>query len=160
MASDRHTFLTSNMAAWPVLLLRVYAGLVFALHGWDKVRRGDGFADGLTGFLQSHADQAYVFYWAFVESAVLPQAALFAGLVAWGELLMGLALILGVATRFAALGGVFLMLNFWFAKGASFFSATNYDAVWLMIFIVLAFTPAGQIAGLDRALARRLALFS
>jgi len=159
MAYDRHTFVTSNMAAWPVLLLRIYAGLLFAIHGWGKVGRGDGFAEGMTGFLQSHQEDAFGFYWSFVETAVLPQAPLFAGLVAWGELLMGIALIFGFATRYAALGGIFLMLNFWFAKGASFLTATNYDAVWLMIFLVLAFTPAGQIGGLDRILSRRLALF-
>lgn len=159
MASDRHTFVTSNMAAWPVLFLRIYAGVLFAIHGWGKVSRGDGFVEGMTGFLQSNQEQAYAFYWSFVESAVLPQASLFAGLVAWGELVMGIALILGFATRYAALGGMFLMANFWFMKGESFFTATNYDAVWLMIFLVLAFTPAGQIGGVDRVLSRRLALF-
>ena len=159
MASDRHTFATASMAAWPVLLLRLYAGGLFANHGRDKVARGDAFADGMTQFLQSHQEQAFPFYWSFVESAVLPQASLFAGLVAWGELAMGVALILGLATRYAALGGMFLMLNFWFVKGASFFSASNYDVVWLMIFMILAFTPAGQFAGLDRPLSRRSALF-
>ena len=159
MANDRHTFATAGMTAWPVLLLRVYAGVVFAIHGWGKVGRGEDFVAGMTGFLQSNQEQAFAFYWSFIETAVLPQASLFASLVAWGELLLGIALVLGFATRYAALGGVFLMLNFWFVKGASFFTATNYDAVWLMIFVVLAFTPAGQIAGLDRQLSRRSALF-
>jgi hypothetical protein len=53
---------------------------------------------------------------------------------------------------------MFLVLNFWFVKGASFLTATNYDAVWLMIFLVLAFLPAGQIWGLDRRLSYRLGI--
>ena len=65
---------------------------------------------------------------------------------------------LGLATRYAAVGGLFLMLNFWFAKGASFLTATNYDVAWLMIFMVLAFVPAGQVLGLDRRLSYRIAL--
>ena len=91
------------------------------------------------------------------------------GLPGWfmrviGVLKISLAalLIVGVwvpeITRYAALGGMFLMLNFWFAKGASFMTASNYDAVWFMIFMVLACTPAGQIWGLDRRLSYRIGL--
>jgi thiosulfate dehydrogenase [quinone] large subunit len=112
----------------------------------------------MIGFLESNADKAYDFYWPLVEQFVLPNKDLFAMLVGWGELLLGVALFLGFATRYAALGGMFLMLNFWFAKGASFMTASNYDAVWFMIFMVLACTPAGQIWGLDRRLSYRIGL--
>ena len=95
------------------------------------------------------------FYQGFAESFVLPNQALFAFLVGWGELFLGLALIAGIATRYAAWGGAFLMVNFWFAKGLPFFNATNYDIVWLMIFIVLALLPAGHVAGVDGRLSER-----
>lgn len=159
MANEKQTLATANMAAWPLLLLRVYAGVLFVIHGWSKINREDGFADGMTQFLESNADKAYDFYWPLVEQFVLPNAEAFAALVGWGELAMGIALVLGLLTRLAAIGGAFLMLNFWFVKGASFLSATNYDVVWLMIFIVLSFTSAGQIGGLDRGLSFRWKIF-
>ena len=158
MTTNRESFATANMTAWPIFLLRIYAGVLFAIHGWGKVSREGGFGEGMTGFLQSNADKAYDFYWPLVEQFILPNTDLFASLVGWGELLLGVALFLGLATRYAALGGMFLMLNFWFVKGASFMTATNYDAVWLMIFMVLAFTPAGQIWGLDRRFSYRLGI--
>jgi thiosulfate dehydrogenase [quinone] large subunit len=158
MTTTRESFVSANMAAWPIFLLRIYAGVIFAIHGWGKVSREGGFGDGMVGFLQSNAEKAYDFYWPLVEQFVLPNKDLVASLIGWGELLLGVALVLGLATRFAALGGMFLMLNFWFVKGATFLTATNYDAVWLMIFLVLAFLPAGQIWGLDRRLSYRLGI--
>ena len=112
----------------------------------------------MVGFLQSNAEKAYDFYWPLIEQFVLPNKDLVASLVGWGELSLGVALVLGLASRFAAFGGMFLMLNFWFVKGASFWTATNYDAVWLMIFMVLAFTPSGQIWGLDRRFSYRVGI--
>jgi len=158
MTATRESFATANMAAWPIFLLRIYAGVLFAIHGWGKVSREGGFGDGMVGFLQSNAEKAYDFYWPLVEQFVLPNKDLVASLVGWGELSLGVALVLGLASRFAALGGMFLMLNFWFVKGASFWTATNYDAVWLMIFMVLAFTPSGQVWGLDRRFSYRVGI--
>jgi thiosulfate dehydrogenase [quinone] large subunit len=86
----------------------------------------------------------------------LPGKELFAVLVAWGELAIGLALILGLATRYAAFVGAFMVLNFWFAKGLGVFAGANHDVVWCVILIVLGLIPAGKIAGLDDGLSDRL----
>ena len=86
---------------------------------------------------------------------VLPNAELFAALVGWGELLVGLALVVGLATRYAAAAGIILMLNFWLTKGQGILDGTNHDVVWLVIFVVLALVPAGRIAGLDDGLSDR-----
>ena len=68
----------------------------------------------------------------------------------------GLAMIVGLATRYAAAAGALLVLNFWFAKGQGFLDGTNHDVVWLVIFIVLGLVPAGRIAGLDDGLSDKL----
>ena len=75
--------------------------------------------------------------------------------IGWGELAIGLALIVGLATRYASLAGVVLMANFWMAKGQGLLEGGNHDVVWLVIFLVLALVPAGKIAGLDDALSDR-----
>lgn len=140
---------------WPIALLRIYTGLFFTWNGFSKLQR-DNFADGMAGFLNSQAENSVAFYRPFIENVVLPNKALFASLVAWGEFAIGIAMILGLATRYAAAAGAFLVLNFWLAKGQDFFGGTNQDVVWLMIFIVLGLVPAGKIAGLDDGLSDRL----
>ena len=120
----------------------------------EKLARDD-FADGLAGFVNGNLENSFGFFRPFLESVVLPNNALFAILVAWGELLVGLAMVLGVATRYAGFAGAFMLANFWFAKGQSIFNGQNHDAIWVAIFLVLALVPAGKDFGLDRILAKR-----
>ena len=110
----------------------------------------------MSNFLTGKLDSSFSFYRAFIESVVLPNKEIFSALVSWGELTIGLALIVGLATRYAAFVGAFMVLNFWFAKGVSVFAGTNHDIVWFVILIVLGFIPAGKIAGLDDGLSDRL----
>lgn len=145
----------SKIQYWPIVMLRVYTGLFFAWNGVGKLRR-DNFADGMQGFLEAQADRSFDFYVSFVQNVVIPNKAVFASLVSWGEFAIGLAMIAGLATRYAAAAGAIMVLNFWFAKGAGFFDGTNHDAVWLMIFIVLGTVPAGRISGLDDGLSDQL----
>jgi len=140
---------------WPVLLLRVYTGVFFAWHGLGKLRRGN-FSDGMEGFLNVQSGKSFGFYQSFIDNVVLPNKALIASLVTWGELAIGVAMLLGLATRYAAVAGAFLVLNFWFAKGQGFLDGTNHDTVWLVIFVVLGAVPAGRIAGVDGGLSDRL----
>ncbi len=140
---------------WPIVLLRVYSGVFFLYHGVGKIRH-DNFAASLSNFLTGNPDSSFSFYRTFIESVILPNKEIFSTLVSWGELTMGLALIVGLATRYAAFFGAFMVLNFWFAKGVGVFAGTNHDIVWFVILIVLGFIPAGKIAGLDDGLSDRL----
>ena len=156
MMVDRIVSRTSVvLRQWPIVLLRVYTGVFFVYHGIGKLR-GDDFTSGLENFVTSHLESSFSFYRPFLESVILPNNALFAVLVAWGELAIGLALILGLATRYAAFFGAFMVLNFWFARGLGVFAGANHDFVWFVILIVLGFIPAGKIAGLDDGLSDRL----
>jgi thiosulfate dehydrogenase [quinone] large subunit len=137
---------------WPIVVLRVYAGLFFAWNGIGKIGRGN-FADGMEGFLNAQLENSFDFYRPFIESVVLPNKTMFAAMVAWGELSIGLLMIVGLATRYAAAVGAILVLNFWFAKGMPVFAGTNQDVAWFVIFVVLGLVPAGRIAGLDDGLA-------
>ena len=77
-------------------------------------------------------------------------------MVSWGEFAVGVAMILGLATRYAAAAGAVLVISFWFAKGQGVLDGTNHDVVWLVIFIVPGLLPAGHIAGLDDGLSDKL----
>ena len=144
---------------WPIALLRIYTGVFFTYNGFRKLFN-DQFPDGMVGFLNRNTDNALGFYRSFIESVVLPNKALFAGLVSYGELLIGLALILGLATRYAAFAGAAMVTSYWLAKGHGLLDGTNHDVVWLVIFLVLGLVPAGKIAGLDDGLSDRFRFLS
>ena len=144
-----------RLRLWPVAALRVYAGIFFAWHGIGKITRG-GFADGLERFVNSRLESSFFFFRPFLESVVLPNKAFFAVAVAWGEAAIGLALIVGLATRYAAFSGVVLVACFWFAKGEGILAGANHDVVWMVILLVLGLVPAGRIAGLDDGLSDRM----
>ncbi len=139
---------------WPLVLLRVYTGVYFLYYGFGKLRR-DNFADGMVSFLNSQLESSFGIYRPFLESVVLPNNSLFAFLVAWGEFAVGIALILGLATRYAAIVGAFMVVNFWFAKGQGLLDAQNHDVIWLVIFIVLAGLHAGRVMSVDQRLVGR-----
>lgn len=85
----------------------------------------------------------------------MPNVGLSALLVACGGLLVGSALIIGLATRDATIAGVVVGTASWFAKGHGFLDAQNHDSVWLIILIVLAGAHAGHVIGLDGRFAGR-----
>lgn len=139
---------------WPIALLRVYTGVFFLIYGWGKIRNPE-FENGLAGFVTGNLDKAFGFFRPFLESVVLPNKGLFAVMVGWGEFLIGITLIVGLATRWASVAGALMVAAFWFTKGQGFFSAMNHDSIWFMIFIVLATVHAGRAYSLDQRLADR-----
>lgn len=128
--------------------IRIYVGYQWMTAGFGKVT--GGFETG--GFLQGAIAQAggdnptVQGWWAtFLETVALPNADLFSFVVAWGELLVGIALILGIFTNFAALMGI--TMNFAFLLSGTV--STNAQMVILTIFLVIAGYNAGRY-GLDR----------
>ena len=139
---------------WPITLLRVYTGVFFLYYGFGKVRNPD-FADGLAGFVSSQLENSVGMIRPFLESVVLPNKGLFAFFVSWGELAIGIALILGLATRWASIAGAIMVAAFWATKGQGFLDAQNHDVIWFMIFVVLATIHAGRAHSVDERLADR-----
>jgi len=80
-----------------------------------------------------------------VQDVFLPNAQIFSYLVAYGELLVGIALILGIFTHFAALMGVLMNLSFLLSGTTS----TNPQMVVVGLTIVLAGGVAVGYYGLD-----------
>lgn len=152
--SNLDEFRASKISLWPIVALRVYTGVFFLYHGFGKISRGN-FDQGLAGFVESRLESSFGFFRPFLESIVLPNASLFAFLVSWGELLVGAALVVGLATRYASIVGAIMLASFWFAKGQGVFDGQNHDVIWFVIFIVLAGLHAGRTMALDHKLAAR-----
>ncbi|MCA9873372.1 MAG: DoxX family membrane protein [Anaerolineales bacterium] len=142
--------------AWVWLLLRLYVGYEWLMAGWGKLNNpawtGANAGAALTGFINGalaktggeHPDVQTWYAW-FLQHAVLPNAPLWSRLVAWGEFLVGIALILGIFTGIAAFFGSFMNINYLMAGAVSTNPILFVIATWL----VLAWKVAGWW-GLDR----------
>lgn len=140
----------STTAAWLWLVVRLYMASTFIPAGWGKIMSGEWlFGDGapiaglVGGALQSEDTPGW--YASFLDAVVVPNAGLFATLVALGELAVGLGLLVGLLTGIAAFGGVFMNANFILAGALG----ANPALVILGTLLVLAWRNAGWI-GLDR----------
>ena len=152
--SNLDDFQSARITMWPIVLLRVYTGVFFLYFGFRKIAGGN-FDQGLTGFVSSRLEGSVGMFKPFFESVVLPNAGLFAFLVAWGELFLGVALILGIVTRYASYAGAVMVFFFWMAKGQGILDAQNHDVIWFVILIVLGGLHAGRTLGLDGKLASK-----
>lgn len=148
------SILQGILARAALVILRIYLGMVFVLAALPKLQ--EDFTPALVSFLQNVAlVKGHPFYRDFAQQVVLPNASFFAALVTWGELLVGIALILGLMTRLASAAGLLLAINYLFAKGAWFWTPSSNDAAFLAIFLALLIGAAGRTFGLDAYLARR-----
>jgi len=113
-----------NVKFWPVkdqsmwlVALRIMFGLEWLIAGWEKIMDPaylTGFSKTLAFFVSKNTHTWYV---DFINNFVLPNQAIFAHLVSWGELLVGIALISGLFTSIGLIAGIFMNLNFYFATG-------------------------------------------
>ncbi len=150
-------FLFSNPGfAWFWLIVRLYVGWEWLSAGWEKVINpvwtGPNAGGALGGFIQgalgkvggAHPD-VQGWYGAFLQNIVLPHTNIWSHFVAYGELLVGLGLILGLLTGIAAFFGLFMNLNYLLAGTVSI----NPILFTLSIGIILAWRVAGYW-GVDR----------
>jgi thiosulfate dehydrogenase (quinone) large subunit len=142
--------------SWFWLILRLYAGYEWLTAGWAKVTSaawvGAQSGTGITGFVNGALQQTtgahpnvQAWYAWFLQHMVLPAAPVWGWIVAFGEVLVGAALILGVFTGLAAFFGGFMNVNYLLAGSLSINPLLFVLATWL----VLAWKTAGWI-GLDR----------
>ncbi|HLQ72519.1 MAG TPA: DoxX family protein, partial [Bacillota bacterium] len=143
-----HFMRNHKIVAGVLAFLRIYIGYEWFTSGIGKVMGGfdaSGFIEG--AIVQAGGEHPAVQGWwaAFLEHVALPNAGLFSFLVMWGEVLVGLALILGLFTNFAALMGIVMNFAFLFSGTIS----TNGVMILITIFILVSGANAGRY-GLDR----------
>lgn len=151
-------FFANTKMSWLWFILRVYVGWEWLQAGYEKLINpvwfGPGAGAGIHGFLVGslaktsgpHPDVSS-WYAAFINSSVLPNTTLFANIVTVGEILVGIALILGAFTGIAAFFGAFMNMNYLFAGTVS----VNPILFLIQLFLILAWRTAG-FYGLDRYL--------
>jgi thiosulfate dehydrogenase [quinone] large subunit len=135
--------------------MRVAVGLLWINSFWGKFTNPayvSGFAATNKGFA---AKTSFGFYKDFLNGVVIPNADFWAFFTMYGELLVGIALVLGLLTNVGAIGGFFLNLNFWMAAGqtGSTFAVNIVMGVAAVLFVL---SPGAKYLSVDRLVAERL----
>ncbi|WP_189003350.1 DoxX family protein [Deinococcus roseus] len=141
---------------WTVL--RIWLGWQWLHAGWGKITNPagvwvgekagvaiEGFLKGALGKTAGEHPDVSGWYASFIQNVALPNAELLSYMVAFGEVLIGVALILGIFTGIAAFFGGLMNANFLFAGTLS----TNPIMLIAAFAVVLGWRVAGQY-GLDR----------
>lgn len=151
-------FFADTRLAWIWLVMRVYVAWIWLEVGWKKVNDpmwiGDnaglivkGFVSGALNKTEGSYPDVAGWYAIFLKEFVLPNATLFSYAVAFGELLVGVGLILGAFTGITAFFGSLMNMSYLFAGTVS----VNPIMALLQLFLILAWRVAGWY-GLDRYL--------
>lgn len=157
----RHFFIEDKKSAVFWLVIRLYVGYEWFMAGWEKLMShawlGDNAGNIIRGFLNGalaktggeHPDVMHWYAW-LINHVFIPSAPLLSYLVVFGEIIVGIALIIGLCTKKAARVGIFMNLNYLFAGTVS----TNPFLLVLQLFLIKGNKIAGWI-GVDRFMKKK-----
>ncbi len=150
-------------ARW-LAVLRFITGGVWLIHAIPKFTQSDEFMPP-NGFIVLYISKGLQttnpngpYHW-FLANVVQPNIGIFAELVRLGELMVGVALVLGVLTRLGGFGGVVLNLNYMAARGGltSFDAWSSLDACLMVMSLTNLVLPTGRVWGIDAFFGRKAA---
>ena len=129
-----------------LVLLRLVVGYHFLFEGMDKLFDPNWTSAGF--LLQSNWLFADIFH-SLVESSIILAVVDFMNI--WGQILIGIGLILGLFSTWAAYAGALLIFFYYIAIPPFTNSYTFIDKnlLELFAFLVLAVFPTSQIIGID-----------
>lgn len=134
-----------------IAVLRIYIGYYFLQQGIKKYHRNFPKGDWIARQIGDiPALDLYPWYKTFLQSYVAPHSELFGYLVTFGEIAVGGCLVIGLLTRFSALMGLFLVVNYCLgpgmARGGAMLAQQQTFMVSLVIFVL---SNPGRVLGLD-----------
>lgn len=150
---NRNRFgLDTRVPGWPVALFRIVFGILYVDMALQKAPwKTYGW---LRGFIEQEvAHPAISSVAAFLEQVVLPNLAVFGMITFVVELVLGVALVLGLLTRLVGIAGFLWQVNI---AVQAFAVPGEWYWTWPLLALpqfCFAFSNAGQILGLDRWLA-------
>ena len=139
-----------------LIILRAHLGVILLITVAGKVFRSEPFSVEMLTYLQKYSLRvASGPYKHFLESVVIPHVVLFSHLIVIAEIIAGISLLFGLATRLGATIAMFLFLNYMFSKGRLFWSPDSEDAAVFFSALVCLLGAAGRVWGIDAYLAKR-----
>ena len=136
--------------------MRIYAGVVWLLYGTSKLPEWLFSGAVLVKTTRDMIKATGGPYHDFVVSVVLPHWHVFATLIAVGETLCGISLLLGLFGKLGGVGGMFLTLNYWMTGGqySSYWGIISLEAVIFVLSLLTVLLPTEEYLSLDKILAR------
>ena len=142
-------------------LVRIAVGVIFLFFAEYKIVGSEFVHGGFQKYVGTFVEQHEVVGWlrSTLANHVLLHPFLWARIVAWSELLIGVSLVLGWWVRLSSLGGAVYMFaltcSTWYAPGhgapAWRYLGNNLDHIpLLMLFLIFLVFDAGKIWGLDK----------
>jgi thiosulfate dehydrogenase (quinone) large subunit len=146
---------SASTNAW-LALLRIFTGIFWLYHGYGKLTNPEWSVPNgmMVQIVQNMIKDTSGPYHDFVVNVVLTHVQVFANLVAWGELLVGVSLVLGLLTVAGGIGGAFLALQYFMAKSSFMTLAgwTAFDMFTAVVSLVCALAPGARTFSLDALL--------
>ena len=145
-------------------IIRIVVGYHFITAAWPKITgpfvKGHVLPEELA---KTVVKDPFAWHRAFIAGVVIPHPHFFSNLVAFGEMAIGISLLVGCLVRISSLFGAFhnfnILLSIAIANGAAQLAINRLYIVLHLIFVIAA---AGRSLGLDGLLRerfKRVALF-
>ena len=135
---------------------RIMVGFFFIQFGWQKLAPRFLSGEQFTRQLSRASADPLPFHRDFILHFVAPHAPLFAHLVAYGEIAIGLSLFFGCLVRLSSSFGVFHNLNILFAMAIPAGGVqVGLNRIFIVFQLMFVFASAGRALGLDGLLKKR-----
>jgi len=150
-----------RLPAWVLMPLRLFLGITFVYAGIQKLADPHYFDPSAAGYIgkQIHAFATGSPLHNFLINVAVPHANLFGALVAFGEIAIGIATLLGLFSRPAAFFGMLLSLTFFLSASwrvYPYFYGADIVFVFCWITLLIAGPVDSWIASYDMVLVPRL----
>jgi thiosulfate dehydrogenase [quinone] large subunit len=148
--------LQKQVPLYYLAILRIMVGYHFLSVGSGKLNAQFFTGEQLVRQLAGVDADPIGLHRAFITSIVIPNASLFAYLVAFGEVLIGLSLLAGLLVRVSSLFGAFHNLNIYLAIGwAAGGAQLSVNRIYILMHLIFVIVGAGRSLGLDGLLKKR-----
>lgn len=136
----------SNYSKYLLLTLRIVFGLMFLVSGIDKLTSNFTAAGYLTNVSTGPFRDMYI---SLAGSPIVDF------MVVWGEILIGLALVLGILVRLSCYLGSIMMLMYYLSVLPPEHGYISQHIIYVLVFAILASFAAGRVWGLDQLIERQ-----
>jgi thiosulfate dehydrogenase [quinone] large subunit len=124
------------------LVLRIVLGGVMLEAGLNKLLSGNFTISGYV----SHGSGPFASWFTNLATA----SSALSSIVIWGELLVGVALILGVLLRFGSFWGAIMMVLYYLPYLPPQNGWISQQIIYMLVFITIMFSGSGYFLGIDK----------
>lgn len=144
----KKTYTGNNSDFW-LSGLRAFIGAVWIFGGLEKILSAEYFANFPKTIAYFASKNPNEFFVGFLNNIVAPNSNLFSHLVAYGELLVGLGLLLGLLTNISAIVGIFLNVVFYLGAGWTGISTAMLNVQMAVLQVIILAAAGTKTLSLD-----------